>query len=117
MSTTDVQNIDLDSVDLADPAVWDDGVPYDLFARMQREAPGHLSPQRNMPEEGGFGSIPPFDGVCAGTGDTSARAFAARPPPPPRGSARCWARHPRTTPSWCTGPTCSPHSKTRRSGS
>ncbi|MBO0864642.1 MAG: cytochrome P450 [Mycobacterium sp.] len=61
--TTDLQ--DLDSVDLADPAVWDDGPPYDLFARMQREAPVHFSPQRNLPDEGGFWSITRFDDVRA----------------------------------------------------
>jgi cytochrome P450 len=63
MTTLDQQ--DLDSVDLADPAVWDDGPPYDLFARMQREAPVHFSPQRNLPDEGGFWSITRFDDVRA----------------------------------------------------
>jgi hypothetical protein len=29
---------DLNSVDLADPALWDDGPPYELFARLQRTA-------------------------------------------------------------------------------
>lgn len=56
---------DLDTLDLADPAVWDDGPPYDLFARMQREAPVHFSPQRNLPGEGGFWSITRFDDVRA----------------------------------------------------
>jgi cytochrome P450 len=63
MTTVDLQ--DLDSVDLADPAVWDDGPPYDLFERMQREAPVHFSPQRNLPDEGGFWSITRFDDVRA----------------------------------------------------
>src|ERR1700746_3290878 len=63
MTTVDLQ--DLDSVDLADPSVWDDGPPYDLFARMQREAPVHFSPQRNLPDEGGFWSITRFDDVRA----------------------------------------------------
>ncbi|MDT5255422.1 MAG: hypothetical protein QOD10_502, partial [Mycobacterium sp.] len=63
MTTVDLQ--DLDSVDLADPAVWDDGPPYDLFERMQREAPAHFSPQRNLPDEGGFWSITRFDDVRA----------------------------------------------------
>ena len=63
MTTIDQQ--DLDSVDLADPAVWDDGPPYELFARMQREAPAHFSPQRNLPDEGGFWSITRFDDVRA----------------------------------------------------
>jgi cytochrome P450 len=63
MTTVDLQ--DLDSVDLADPAVWDDGPPYDLFERMQREAPAHFSPQSNLPDEGGFWSITRFDDVRA----------------------------------------------------
>jgi cytochrome P450 len=63
MTTIDQQ--DLDSVDLADPTVWDDGPPYDLFARMQREAPVHFSAQHNLPDEGGFWSITRFDDVRA----------------------------------------------------
>jgi cytochrome P450 len=63
MTTIDQQ--DLDSVDLADPAVWDDGPPYELFARMQREAPVHFSRQSNLPDEGGFWSITRFDDVRA----------------------------------------------------
>jgi cytochrome P450 len=63
MTTIDQQ--DLDSVDLADPAVWDDGPPYELFTRMQRAAPAHFSPQRNLPDEGGFWSITRFDDVRA----------------------------------------------------
>ncbi|QLL07543.1 cytochrome P450 [Mycobacterium vicinigordonae] len=63
MTTLDQR--DLDTVDLADPSVWDDGPPYDLFERMQREAPVHFSPQRNMPDEGGFWSITRFDDVRA----------------------------------------------------
>ena len=65
MTTADVKDVDLDSVDLADPAVWDDGVPYELFERMQREAPVHFSPQNNAPGEGGFWSITRFDDVRA----------------------------------------------------
>lgn len=65
MTTADMNNIDLDTVDLADPAVWDDGPPYELFARMQREAPVHFSPQRNLPDEGGFWDITRFDDVRA----------------------------------------------------
>ncbi|ORV19568.1 cytochrome P450 [Mycobacterium celatum] len=62
---TTIDRLDLDSVDLADPSVWDDGPPYDLFARMQREDPAHFSPQRNRPEEGGFWDITRFDDVRA----------------------------------------------------
>jgi cytochrome P450 len=65
MTTMDMQNLDLDSVDLADPAVWDDGPPYELFARMQREAPVHFSLQRNAPDEGGFWSITRYDDIRA----------------------------------------------------
>ncbi|MDT5352975.1 MAG: hypothetical protein QOJ56_1507 [Mycobacterium sp.] len=63
MTTIDQQ--DLDSVDLADPSVWDDGPPYELFARMQREAPVHFSPQHNHPDEGGFWSITGYNDVRA----------------------------------------------------
>ena len=63
MSTSDLQ--DLDSIDLAAPTVWDDGPPYELFARMQREAPVHFSPQNNAPGEGGFWSITRFDDIRA----------------------------------------------------
>ena len=50
MTTADLR--DLDSVDLADPAVWDDGPPYELFARLQREAPVHFSAQKTAPGRG-----------------------------------------------------------------
>ncbi|KLO27062.1 cytochrome P450 [Mycolicibacter heraklionensis] len=62
---TTVDQLDLDSVDLADSAHWDDGPPWELFARMQREAPAHFSPQRNAPDEGGFWSITRYDDVRA----------------------------------------------------
>jgi cytochrome P450 len=55
MSTTADQ--DLSSIDLADPRLWDSGPPWELFSRLQREAPVHFSPQRVAPEEGGFWSI------------------------------------------------------------
>ena len=63
MTTLAATEVDLAAVDLADPAVWDDGPPYELFARMQREDPVHYSPQRNVPGEGGFWSITRFDDV------------------------------------------------------
>ena len=63
MTTSHLQ--ELDNIDLADPSVWDDGVPYELFKRMQREAPAHFSPQNNAPGEGGFWSITRFDDVRA----------------------------------------------------
>ena len=48
---------DLTDIDLADPRLWDDGVPFDVFAALQRDAPVHYSPQAVAPEEGGFWSI------------------------------------------------------------
>ncbi|MCV7348470.1 cytochrome P450 [Mycolicibacterium rhodesiae] len=65
MSRADATYVDLDSVDLADPAVWDNGVPYELFTRLQREAPAHFSPQNIAPGEGGFWSITRYDDVRA----------------------------------------------------
>lgn len=67
MSTVTEQ--DLESVDLADPALWEAGPPYELFARMQREAPVHFSPQRVAPDEGGFWSITRHEDVRAVTRD------------------------------------------------
>lgn len=63
MTTADQQ--DLDRVDLADSAVWDDGPPWELFARMQREDPVHFSPQHNRPQEGGFWDITTWEDVRA----------------------------------------------------
>jgi cytochrome P450 len=60
---------DLTTLDLADPAIWDSGPPYELFARLQAEAPVHFSPQRNVPEEGGFWSITRAEDVRAVTRD------------------------------------------------
>lgn len=64
-TTAAATEVDLAAVDLADAAVWDDGPPYELFARMQRDDPVHYSPQRNVPGEGGFWSITRFDDVRA----------------------------------------------------
>ena len=49
---------DLSGVDLADPAVWDAGPPYELFEAMQRDARAHFSPQSNMPMRVAFGRSP-----------------------------------------------------------
>ncbi len=38
---TDHRTVDLASVDLTDLSLWADGPPYELFARMRREAPVH----------------------------------------------------------------------------
>ena len=67
MSTVTEQ--DLSSIDLADPALWDAGPPYELFARLQREAPVHFSRQAVAPGEGGFWSITRHEDVRAVTRD------------------------------------------------
>lgn len=67
MST--IPEADLQSIDLADPALWDAGPPYELFARLQREAPVHFSPQAVAPAEGGFWSITRHEDVRAVTRD------------------------------------------------
>src|SRR5947207_1366193 len=60
---------DLSSIDLADPALWDAGPPYELFARLQREAPVHFSRQAVAPDEGGFWSITRHEDVRTVTRD------------------------------------------------
>ncbi|MEA2172087.1 MAG: hypothetical protein QOF76_5387 [Solirubrobacteraceae bacterium] len=60
---------DLESIDLADPSLWDDGVPWDVFAALQRDCPIHFSKQAVAPEEGGFWSIMRFDQVHKATRD------------------------------------------------
>ena len=70
MSATTEQ--DLNNVDLADPAVWDAGPPYELFARLQREAPVHFSRQAVAPDEGGFWSIVRHEDVRTVTRDFKA---------------------------------------------
>ncbi len=67
MST--ITESDLGSIDLSDPAVWDAGPPWDLFARMQREAPVHFSRQAVAPDEGGFWSITRHEDVRTVTRD------------------------------------------------
>src|SRR5687767_10308432 len=67
MST--IAETDLSNVDLADPALWDDGPPYELFARLQREAPVHFSRQEVAPDEGGFWSITTHEDVRTVTRD------------------------------------------------
>ena len=69
MNITAATELDLASVDLADPVLWDDGPPYELFARLQREAPVHFSAQKTAPGEGGFWSITRAEDVRSVTRD------------------------------------------------
>src|SRR5687767_11508728 len=55
MTTTAM--LDLTELDLADPALWEAGPPYELFGRLRAEAPVHFSAQADRPDEGGFWSI------------------------------------------------------------
>jgi cytochrome P450 len=66
---TTATKYDISKIDLADPALWDDGPPYELFAQMQREAPVHFSPQKVAPNEGGFWSITRHEDVRTVTRD------------------------------------------------
>jgi cytochrome P450 len=70
MSTTTEK--DLSNIDLSDPSLWDAGPPYDLFARLQREAPAHFSRQAVAPDEGGFWSITRHEDVRTVTRDFKA---------------------------------------------
>ncbi|MEA2347509.1 MAG: hypothetical protein QOG62_1296 [Thermoleophilaceae bacterium] len=63
MSTSTTSPPDLSAVDLADPRLWDDGPPYEIFGAIQREAPIHFSAQANAPAEGGFWSVVRFEDV------------------------------------------------------
>jgi cytochrome P450 len=67
--TTATDTIDLADLDLGDRAHWDPEPPYELFARMRREAPVHWSPSREYPEEGGFWSITRAEDVHTVTRD------------------------------------------------
>jgi len=51
----DVQ--DLRRLDISDLSLWVDGPPYELFARLRREAPVHWSELGDYPHEAGFWSI------------------------------------------------------------
>jgi len=48
---------DLSSIDLSDPSLWDDGPPYDLFARFAARSARALQPSGCRADEGGFWSI------------------------------------------------------------
>lgn len=45
------------AIDLGDHALWTDGPPYELFAKLRREEPVHFSPDARHPGEGGFYSL------------------------------------------------------------
>jgi cytochrome P450 len=69
MTTT--SSVDFAQLDLSDPRLWDDGVPYDVFAALQRDCPVHFSRQQVAPGEGGFWSIVRYDDIHAVTRDFS----------------------------------------------
>jgi cytochrome P450 len=60
---------DLASLDLSEPSLWDPEPPYELFARLRREAPVHWSAQRAQPDEGGFWSVTRAEDVHNATRD------------------------------------------------
>lgn len=60
---------DLATVDLGDHALWHPEPPYELFARMRREAPAHFSANARYPDEGGFYSLTRAEDVHTATRD------------------------------------------------
>ena len=58
-----------DTIDLGDHRLWVDDPPYELFAKLRREAPAHFSPNRRYPDEGGFWSLTRAPDVRAATRD------------------------------------------------
>lgn len=61
--------IDPQEIDLTDPKLWDEGVPYEVFNTLQKQDPVHWSEQMAQPDEGGFWSITRFEDVHAATRD------------------------------------------------
>jgi cytochrome P450 len=60
---------DLQSIDVSDLSLWEQGPPHALFARLRREAPVHWSPLNQYPHEAGFWSITRWTDVDALTKD------------------------------------------------
>lgn len=56
MSTATIST-DLENLDLSDHALWRNGPPFEVFARLRAERPLHFSPISQFPEEAGFWSI------------------------------------------------------------
>src|SRR4051812_20377940 len=52
----------LDELLVGDRALWADGPPHELFARLRRDCPVHWSARiPGFPDEGGFWSVTTFD--------------------------------------------------------
>ena len=56
-----------DTVDLADPDLYADGIPHDVFAELRREDPVHWNP---LPDEPGFWAVTRYDDIAAISRDT-----------------------------------------------
>jgi cholest-4-en-3-one 26-monooxygenase len=66
MSTVprDAESVDIESVELTPRALWLDGPPHELFARMRSECPVHRTESfEEFPEEPGFWSVTLADDV------------------------------------------------------
>ena len=55
---------ELDSVDLSDLALWEDGPPHEIFERLRRERPLHWSPLGGFSWEEGFWSVTRYDDIA-----------------------------------------------------
>jgi cholest-4-en-3-one 26-monooxygenase len=60
--TTTAQALRPGDIDLADPDSFRDGVPYEYFRALRREAPVHWNP---LPDGGGFWALTKYDDVVA----------------------------------------------------
>lgn len=63
MTTSDITDIDLSKVDLTDLAYFDDGPPFELFARMRAQPGPHWNPLSG--DEPGFWSFTRFSDIAA----------------------------------------------------
>ncbi|WP_285029997.1 cytochrome P450 [Mycolicibacterium sp. lyk4-40-TYG-92] len=63
MTTESFADVDLAKVDLTDLTYFQDGPPYELFARMRKEAGPHWNPLHND-DEPGFWSFTKFDDIA-----------------------------------------------------
>ncbi|MBJ7332428.1 MAG: cytochrome P450, partial [Solirubrobacteraceae bacterium] len=54
---------DLQSIDVSDLSLWQQGPPHWLFAQLREQAPVHWSPLNQYPDDGGFWSITRWEDV------------------------------------------------------
>ena len=60
---------DLDTIDLSDLTLWEDGPPHSIFTRLREEAPIHWSSMADYPKEPGFWSLTRAADIAAASRD------------------------------------------------